>query len=185
MSKQNIVIEKAKPEDAAKITRIQRVVWLNIYPNDKYNISFEDVRQRLKGKNGQQIGIRTEMWKNRIEKTDSNHGIFVAKYSNDIVGFLAVSKEENKNNLQAIHVLPDKQKTGTGGLLIEKAIKWFDNDNNIYVIVVSYNKNAIEFYRHYGFKKSDKYIEDKFAQENGWIEFPKIEMVLIKNDKLY
>lgn len=76
----------------------------------------------------------------------------VAKDGDKVVGHCFVIKEETYNKLQVLYVLPDYQGLGVGSLLANKGMEWLGTERDIAIEVVSYNTEAIEFYKKLGFE---------------------------------
>lgn len=43
----NIIIRKSIPDDVFGIREVQRITWMNIYPNQKVGITVEDIQEKF------------------------------------------------------------------------------------------------------------------------------------------
>lgn len=60
-------------------------------------------------------------------------------------------KENGKERILALYVLPQYQGQGIGNELILTGLDWIGTDKKIYINVVEYNIQAISFYKKHGF----------------------------------
>jgi RimJ/RimL family protein N-acetyltransferase len=138
--------------DELEIILLLKETWLSTYPNEKYDITREDILNKDWGSKE-----RFEKWQKIIAENGKN-GVFnfVAKKGNKIIGFCQVVKEKTHNELKIIYVLPEHQGRGIGKMLAKKALSFLDISEDTIVEVVEYNKNAIEFYKKLGFVEFEK-----------------------------
>jgi ribosomal protein S18 acetylase RimI-like enzyme len=114
------------------------------------------------------------------EKTE-NENYFVAKVNGKVVGFCFVTKNEERNQLSAIYILPEFQGKGLGKSLWESASSFIDTSKDTFVDVVTYNTQAIEFYKKLGFVDTGRrWSEEKFKMKSGGV-LPEMEMVIRAN----
>ncbi|HSX31702.1 MAG TPA: GNAT family N-acetyltransferase [Candidatus Saccharimonadales bacterium] len=172
-----ITVERATPDDAEAISELLRVTWQATYPNDKAGISREDIRLRTEGNNGERIPQNIANWRKRIETDDGTVAVFVARESGKVVGMAAPGIIEGRRRIGAMYVLPDVQGKGIGSQLMEKALAWHGREEDIYLLVASYNDNAIKFYRRFGFVQTDTAVVDN-GNVYGNTHIPEVEMVL-------
>ncbi len=177
-SKQPLEVEVAKPEDAAEVFDVQRRTWLDTYPNEKAGVTYEDLKTRLEGENGELIPQKVERWKQGIESTGEERATFIVRDGGKIVGFVAPGIMDGQRRIGAIYVLPEAQGKGIGGDLLQKSLEWHGRDEDIFLRVASYNQNAIDFYKRHGFEQTDTKVEDDTAIQNGMTPIPEVEMVL-------
>jgi ribosomal protein S18 acetylase RimI-like enzyme len=115
-----------------------------------------------------------------LEKTE-NENYFVAKVNGKVVGFCFVTKNEERNQLSAIYILPEFQGKGLGKSLWESASSFIDTSKDTFVDVVTYNTQAIEFYKKLGFVDTGRrWSEEKFKMKSGGV-LPEMEMVIRAN----
>ena len=174
---QPIIVEPARPDDAEAVFNVQRLTWLDTYPNDEAGITKEDIRKRIEGEHGELIPKKIERWKSGIEVTGEKRAIFVVRDSGKIVGFVAPGIMDGQRRIGAIYVLPEAQGKGVGGKLLQGAVNWHGRSEDIFLHVASYNQNAIDFYMRNGFEETGKPIKDEMAKGDEK-EIPEIEMVL-------
>ncbi|MBP7767437.1 GNAT family N-acetyltransferase [Candidatus Saccharibacteria bacterium] len=177
-TKPNVIIEAAKPEDAEAVFNVQRETWLDTYPNEELGITQEDIRKRVEGDNGELVQTKIDRWRAVIETAGDKRVVFVARNEGEIVGFVAPAIMEGQRRIGAIYVLPETQGLGVGSKLIQQALNWHGQAEDVYLHVATYNRIAIDFYKQYGFEITDAEIQDDFAIQNGYKEIPEIEMVL-------
>ncbi len=162
--------------------RVFRETWLATYPNEEAGITLEDIddftRERFSG------GRAATLQKELEHPSDPTETILVAKENNAVVGAIRIIRRDNKNQLQAIYVLPDHQGKGIGSKLWEAAQNSLDKDKETYVEVANYNQSAIDFYHRLGFVDTGRKIADeRFKMKSGAI-INEIELKLKKNNGL-
>lgn len=172
-----VTVEKAVPEDADAVSELLRVTWLDTYPNIEAGITKEDIRLRTEGENGERIPRNIDNWRKRIETNDGSVEVFVAREHDIVIGMTAPGIIEGKRRIGAIYVHPDAQGMGVGSELMQKALEWHGRTEDIYLLVASYNQNAISFYERFGFVKTETEVEDT-GNIYGNTKIPEIEMVL-------
>ena len=175
MNLDNIEIVDSTPQDVFGIRNVQKITWIDTYPNLELGITKEDIKSNFSKDNTKEGSRQIEGWKSRY--SDPNEHRWVAKDGNEIVGFCVVSREKSNYRIQAIYVLPSYQGNGIGRRLFDMSLQWLGNDKDIYVNVVSYNVNAIKFYEKFGFIKTGKNVVDDIASLPSGVTLPEIEMV--------
>ena len=171
------VIERAIPQDAEAVSELLRRTWMATYPNAEAGITEEDIRLRTEGENGERISQNIEDWRKRIETSDGSVAVFVAKKDGRVVGMTAPGIIDGKRRIGAMYVLPENQREGVGRALMQKALEWHGTEEDIYLLVASYNQKAIKFYKDNGFEQTDRVVEDK-GNVYGNTRIPEIEMIL-------
>lgn len=169
-----IEITSATFEDTKGIEEVRYKAWLATYPNKEIGITEGDIHDKF------QIVFTPEELKKREERIKNippNSVCLVAKQHGKVLGFIRVSKEDVRNQLNAIYILPEMHGKGVGRALWENALQFIDNSKDTFVEVASYNKKAIEFYRKLGFIETGRHWQDeKFKMKSG-NTLPEIEMV--------
>ncbi len=169
------LISIAIPEDYVGIEEVFYRTWLSTYPNEEIGITEDDIEDRFKNRSKPEV---IKKRKERIGNPPSDEKFFVAKEDKIIVGVCRVSLKEDRNQLQAIYVLPEYQGRGIGKMLWSEAQKFFDPEKDIYVELAVYNKGALEFYKKLGFVDTGRRIKnDNFKMKSG-VVIPEMEMVL-------
>jgi ribosomal protein S18 acetylase RimI-like enzyme len=171
-----VVIERASPGDAEAISDLLRRTWQATYPNEEAGITEDDIRLRTEGENGERIPQNTERWRKHIEANDDNSAVFVARTNGVITGMANGTIKEGKRYLTALYVSPEEQGQGIGGKLMRNVLDWHGEAEDIYLNVASYNQNAIDFYKRYGFEQTDTPVVDE-GNVYGNTRIPEIEMV--------
>lgn len=171
-----IKIRKSVPDDVYGIREVQKVTWMKTYPNSKEGITIEDIEGKFKID-------KTPEGKKKIEERkkkygDRNNGIWVTEVEGKIIGFCTAIREGEYNRIGAIYVLPAYQRRGLGRLLIEKAFGWLGGKKDILINVARYNKQAIDFYKKFGFIETGKAgTLDSAAKLPSGKFIPEIELV--------
>lgn len=172
-TKQPVKVEEAYPGDAAAIFDVQRRTWLDTYPNAEANVTYDALKLRLEGENGELIPKKVKRWKQDIKSTGDKRATFVVRDNEKIIGFAAPGIINEQRRIGAIYVLPEAQGKGVGSALLKKSIEWHGRDDDIYLRVATYNQNAIDFYKRNGFEITNRKVED-----DGTPSIPEVEMVL-------
>lgn len=166
-----IVLHDATPEDAVGIRVVQKETWLATYPNNEFGITRKDIEEKVNEM--QEEGV--ERLVKRI-RDDYNSHTWVAKKASRIVGFISVQKLREENKIRALYLLPEYQKKGIGRQLMQKALAWLGNSNQISLEVVTYNDKAINFYKSFGFIEQGETTNESAHLPSGK-DLPEILMV--------
>jgi len=142
-----ITIHTATPDDAQAIVEVRRSTWLCTYTNEKAGITRKDIEDKI---NLQTLEEESERARKTIVENPSIK-TFVAKDNDKVVGILVVIKGEEINRIGQLYVLSEYQGKGIGTQLMEKGLEWLGNDKDIEFEVATYNTNAINFYKKFGF----------------------------------
>lgn len=175
-----IEIEKAVPEDAEIICDIRDRAWIEAYPHAELGITAEQVTLNAKGLGGEFVPRRIAYLKKQCSKiNDNGFDIYVAKINGKVVGYVdPCIDERGRRRINAIYVAPEAQGKGAGGKLMRQALNVLGRDQDIYLDVVSYNRNAIDFYKHFGFEETDAVVPEDEKAPDYMVQLPEIEMVL-------
>jgi 2-amino-4-hydroxy-6-hydroxymethyldihydropteridine diphosphokinase len=111
------------------------------------------------------LARRTAMWREVLGKAD--HGAFVARDRNRIVGILGIGGFRGKESIAAIsvlYVLPAWWGSGVAQLLIERAHHELANSHDEAVLsVLTQNARARRFYERNGWVEGETLVEDHFG----------------------
>jgi ribosomal protein S18 acetylase RimI-like enzyme len=170
-----IEIAPADPKDVRGMAEVYRTTWLATYPNKEAGITVDDIEDVFKDSFTEEaLAKRAE----RIRHPKEGYVFLVAKDGDKVIGVCSVIKHPDKNQLASIYVLPEYQGRGVGSLFWAEAQKHFDADKDTIVQVVTYNANAIGFYKKLGFQETGKKIMDeRFRMKSGAIT-PETELVI-------
>ena len=172
-----IKITEANPNDALDLTRLYHITWLDTYPNDELGITKEDIEDSYKDSYSEE---KINNYKKIIRDAPKNQKRLVAKCGDKIVGVISVEIEEKINMLKTIYILPEFQGKGIGTTLWNKIKDFLDQDKDTVVHVVTYNENAIRFYKKIGFVDFGKrWSDDKWKMKSG-ATLPEMELVIKK-----
>jgi GNAT superfamily N-acetyltransferase len=173
-----IRITDSGPDDVFGIRRVQRLTWLDTYPNPALGITWDDIAARFAGDDTEEGRRRLEVRKRRY--ADPHVHTWVATEDDDIVGFCTARREGDTNRIEAIYVLPSHQSCGIGRRLMERALTWLGDALPIRLNVASYNEKAIRFYESLGFVNTRQdVIDDEVAPLPSGARIPETEMVRV------
>jgi ribosomal protein S18 acetylase RimI-like enzyme len=172
----NVEIAKASPGDAEVICDIRDRAWLEAYPNAELGITRDDIRLNAQGRGGEFVPRRIAYLKDQFGKDSST---FVAKVDGKVVGYIDPQiNERQRKRIGALYVAPEFQRMGIGSKLMQTVLNLYGRDDDIYLEVVSYNENAIRFYKRFGFEKTDAVVPEEEGRPEYMKSLPEIEMVL-------
>jgi ribosomal protein S18 acetylase RimI-like enzyme len=174
---QPISIELAVPQDAEAIAELLRRTWMATYPSVEAGITEEDIRLRTEGRNGERIQPSIDKWRQKIKENNDSGAVYVARLDGEVVGVARPSIIDGKRYVGAMYVSPEEQKRGIGSMLMQTILEWHGTQDDIYLNVASYNRNAIYFYKRYGFEITDTPVADE-GNVYGNTRIPEIEMIL-------
>jgi ribosomal protein S18 acetylase RimI-like enzyme len=177
---QSVKIERAIPDDAEVICDIRDRAWLKAYPNAELGITAEDIRINAQGRDGEFVPRRVAYLKEQFAKDDGiGLTTFVAKVDNKVIGYVDPRiDEQNHRRIDAIYVAPEAQGMGVGGKLMRQVLDLYGRDQDIFLEVVSYNQNAIDFYKRFGFEQTDAVVPEEEGRPDYLKTLPQVEMVL-------
>ncbi len=178
-SKENIgseiVITPASPDDVLGMQDVFHKAWRATYPNVEYGITVEDIDERYKNRfDEERLAKRREQMIN----PPTGEQTFVARDGNLVVGVCRVINQPDKNQLQALYILPEYQGKGIGTALWEEGLKFLDPNRDIEVWVAVYNHRAIAFYHNLGFKETgEKDLDEDLKMPISGNVIPEIHLI--------
>ena len=167
---ENLKIEDAKPEDVEAMRALVKDAWLELYPNEAYGITYEDVAA---------IDWYNDLERRRRDITDRKDTIHVwvlRDEQGEVRGFCKVTKEDGGGEIDGIYVAKDLQGEGWGKKLLQKGLEWLGNVD-VKLKVVHYNTQAVEFYKRMGFKETGKKVVYEGTKLPSGKDIPRTEMV--------
>src|SRR3990167_2208280 len=111
----NIEIRQATLDDVIGIVYVQATVWIASYASEENDITKEDIRS-INFKN------KVRDWQHIIRS--QNYGIWVAARSSEIIGVIAVRKDDDRAEIYELATLAQYQEQGIGNKLFETAKLW-------------------------------------------------------------
>lgn len=132
--------------DAEAVFNVQKITWLDVYPNEKYGVKYSDILEKFADK--EKI---TNKLKKKIESYGKNSCGWLVDLDNKIVGFSTIYKDKEKDQISATYVLPEYQGQGFGKALLQKALEFLKDSKEVWLEVASYNEKAIAFYNKFNF----------------------------------
>lgn len=181
LEKREYKIEDARPEDVEKIRMIARDWWIKLYPNEEFGITREDI-EAIDWLNPEQMERR----RRKILEDDNFHAWVLKDEGNNVIGFCQVSKNSNRSakgegEIVAMYLVSELQGKGLGRKLMETAFAWLGDERDLILEVVSYNTNAINFYKKFGFVETDRPVSGKRTQLPSGKQIPRIVMLRPKH----
>ena len=149
--KRQFKIREATLRDAVEVRKMQAESWLATYPNEDAGVPYDWVKERT---DNWLTPERLKQSKNIFREviTDQTQFYRLAERSGQIIGFVhALTKEDNKKELEALYILPEVFGSGVGQQLMALANEWIGRAE-VGLTVASYNKRAIGFYQKNGFE---------------------------------
>lgn len=172
----NVTFRQSVPDDVYGIREVQRITWLNTYPNEEAGITAQDIKDKFK--NDTTVEGMQKIEENKKKYDNPNLLTTVAVDENKIIGFCVAGKENENGRIQAIYLCPKYQGKGIGSKLIQAALAYLQNVKSIYLNVVAYNTKAIIFYKKHGFVETGKKgMLDTAAKLPSGKTFPEIELI--------
>lgn len=175
----DVVIERARPDDAEVICDIRDQARMAVYPNSELGITADDVRMMSQGPSGEYVPRRIAYLREQLARQDTPEPTFVAKLDGKVIGYTTIgADDENRRMIHDIYVVPGVQGKGVGSKLMRQALDYFGSDQDIYLEVVSYNHNAIDFYKRFGFVATGNEVPREPNRPAYLKDLPQIEMKL-------
>jgi len=144
-------IDLAKAGDGPGIEEVRKQAWMATYPDPAVDLTLDDIKSLPFGSPEKLV-----KWEQSIEGQGEEKCIWVAREEEQIVGFSVAERMDEKHEVCAIYVLPAHHGLGIGKTLMQSSLAWLGNERDIIVWVFSHNKDAIKFYRKFGFQESGR-----------------------------
>jgi len=168
----DIKITAAEPRDIEGILDVQKVTWLATYVNKDYGITAEDIEAKnFTDEN------KINQWRKRLSGDTAYDYAWVAHQGGKVIAFCRAEKTDKINKIKALYVLPDYQSRGLGKEMINLAIAWLGDENDIQLDVAAYNAQAIRFYEKLDFKKAGETPEEDSVKLPSGKTLPEIRML--------
>ena len=173
---QNIKISKAIPDDAEGIQTLTAEASKGMYALCGWSV--EEIQKHF---NPEKIKNGANRLKENITNFTEDDTFLVAKdEEGKIVGCCFAEKQEDKNTIEAVYVLPEYQGTGLAKRLYDKASESLNPQNDTFLDVFSLNSRGIGFYKKQGFiETGKKTFDDRFIGSDG----KKLEITEMKKNK--
>lgn len=173
-----IIISSAIPENAFDIQNLLKDTSKQMYLDGGF--SEEDFNLRFKDSISD--NAINECAKN-IESLSENERYIVALKNDKVIGLCYVEKEDIKNILHAMYILPEFQNQGVGTLLWKNVKDFFDSEKDVVLDVFVSNQNAIKFYKKLGFVDYGKRTSEERFKSSSGVNIIEMKMVLIGHVK--
>lgn len=159
----SIVVEQPQVEDAEAIRDLVYRTWLATYVNDEQGVTREHIDADFSESRTDE-GMRK---RREALATPPKGWVRLCARAEDgtIVGTINVKQRTNENELSMIYVSPDAQRQGIGTRLWNDAQQYIDSTKPTVVRAVAYNEQAIRFYEHVGFQRTDEQDTHTFGTE--------------------
>ncbi len=175
--KNQVKIEQETVEDFDGVQNVWHKTWLATYPSSEVGVSIEDINKYFLNAFPPE---RIERLKSEVRKPKEGVFNYVAKINGKVVGHFVFILDEKCDQLESIYILPEYQGRGIGRLFWEKALKLVTKNKPVKVNVMSYNQNAIDFYKKLGFVDTGiRYVDEDFVLPVSKSKFPKMDMEFI------
>lgn len=132
--------------DAKAVFNVQKITWLDVYPNEKYGVKYNDILEKF----SDEEKIINKL-KKKIELYGEDTCGWVLDLDAKIVGFSKIYKVKGKSQIGAIYVLPEYQGKGFGKALLQEALEFLKDSKEVWLDVATYNQKAIDFYNKFDF----------------------------------
>lgn len=169
----SLEIHKAEKLHSKEIVSLLLSAWLYTYPNEQYQITESDIRKKFGGIDEKNIRISDYLDSIR-GNTDVTY--LVALLNSKVCGFLYSTRAQGDLYINALYVHPEYHRGGAGSSLLNEGITLNYGVGHIIVDVVSYNEQAIAFYRKHGFVVQGS-SQTSFGQFFGGKSVPEIQMI--------
>ena len=143
-----ITVKMAVEDDAAPIARVLVETRLHTYSNAALDITVDDLQARFGEMDGTVALVTT--W---LRSTDARR-VWVAKDGPRTIAVCVAYLDDNGGHIGAVYVLPEYQGRGIGKALMQDALAWLGDVEDITLWTAAYNPDPIAFYKGLGFIES-------------------------------
>ena len=173
-NQKQILIDLATRGDAIAIANILKKTWMQTYINEDLKIDKTTLSTYLKKVTANSIGRSIE------EKDDHTH-FLLARFNKTVAGVCKYVDEPGHVRLKMLYVLPKYQNIGVGSALMRELLQRNRHRSEIVLNVAQYNRQAILFYRKFGFRNSKRKVQTSLERLPNGVIIPEIMMVRKKN----
>lgn len=145
-------IDEMRLDDIESATEMRLQSWLDTYVNDELGVTREWIEERNRGQ------LSRERVKSRRDRflAGRKAGTFSAWVARDaggnIIGSTTPFRDEDGSwRLGSLYVAKNWHGTGVANQLMQRAMDWLGENEDVHLGVVSYNERAKAFYRKWGF----------------------------------
>lgn len=170
-----ISVSQTTPEDIEGLQNVHFRTWLATYPNAEHGVTEDDIKAKFEEWHTPEDTVRR---KQTVAAPKSGEMHLVAKDAGKVIGFCRARRGDQENELVALYVLPEYQGQGVGSALWSRAAETLDLTKDTVLYAAEYNKNAIAFYEHLGFKDTGERTTDETLRMKSGSIIPEIKMVL-------
>ncbi|GKQ37531.1 hypothetical protein ALMP_40680 [Streptomyces sp. A012304] len=151
---QHVTTCAPSPDDAEALSRVHFTAWLESYPNPRFGIDEDWIRQAV-GRLVTPEGVA--QWRRAVEDARDHpdlHFCRVARTVTRAVGFLCGHRAEAEvASIGPMYVLAEFSGRGIGSRLMNEYLSWV-GERPVCLWVTVYNTRAIRFYTRHGFEIS-------------------------------
>ena len=148
-----VAVTDLSEADVAPIGEMHLQSWIETYQNPDLGVDEAWIRKNL-GFLADSSG--TEHRRGILQEIKSGSDLKFYKVVKDanghILGFAMASRGEQVNEIDALYLLKSIQGKGLGTELLQQMLSWLGDDKPTKLEVVTYNNDAINFYKEFGFE---------------------------------
>jgi len=143
-----ITVQIAHEDDAEAIAGVLVETRLHTYSNSALDITVNDLQERFGEMNDTIALVRTWLRSPKMRR------VWVAKDGPRTVANCVAYCDDNGGHIGAVYVLPEYQGKGIGKALMQDALVWLGDKDDITLWTAAYNPDPIAFYKGFGFIES-------------------------------
>lgn len=158
MNNKNLTIEYVQLVDAEEINSVFKKSWLSGMGNKDLGIDESVLEKEFEWNDDAKKAFEESFTKKNLP----GEGYWKAVENSKILGIIRAGKSSDKKagQIKSIYVLPEAQGKGIAQKLMETALNWLSDQDEVQIQCAAYNIRAQKFYEKFGFK----------VDENGNIE---------------